>query len=211
MMTVHQIINKPIPSNCFVLFNKTIGNECVIVDPGSRSDKVLFDFFENQDLLPKYIILTHEHFDHCWGVNELVERFRIPIVCSTMCAERIKSYKKNCSVFYDNEIRFTIDSRTVSIESLGFELPFGGTMIRFYNTPGHSDASICFSVEHCFFSGDTLLKDKKTVTKLPTGSFSKLKETIQSFVDMQGRGYMVYPGHGDLFLLDGYDLELMVK
>ena len=49
------------------------------------------------------------------------------------------------------------------------------------------------------------------MTKLPTGSVVKLQESIELLRNMQGKGYMVYPGHGDLFELDGYDLELMVK
>ena len=104
MLIVHQIINSPVTSNCFVLYDKTISNDCVIVDPGSRSDDVLFAFLEQENLIPKYIILTHEHFDHCWGVKELVERYQIPIICSALCAEAIKSEKRNCSVFYDNHI-----------------------------------------------------------------------------------------------------------
>ena len=61
------------------------------------------------------------------------------------------------------------------------------------------------------FTGDTLIKDLRTVTKLPTGSVVELQESIELFKSMQGKGYKVYPGHGALFELDGYDLELMIK
>ena len=119
MLKVKQIINAPVPSNCFVLYDKTACTDCVIVDPGSKSDEVLFAFLGQEALSPKYIILTHEHFDHCWGVNELVERFRLPIICSQLCAEAIKNEKRNCSVFYDNKISFTINNETISTESIG--------------------------------------------------------------------------------------------
>ena len=207
MLTIHQIINSPVPSNCFVLYDKALGGECIIVDPGSKLDKELFAFLEQQGIAPQYIILTHEHFDHCWGVNGLVERYHIPIICSQECIEDIKSYKKNCSVFYDNAIAFTIESETISIESLRLEIDFQGTTIQFKNTPGHSDASICFYVENFLFTGDTLIKDIKTVTKLCSGSKEKLEDSLSYLESLKGNGFVVYPGHGEVFLLDEYDLK----
>ena len=209
MMIIHQIINSPVPSNCFVLYDKAVGRECIVVDVGSKNDDELFAFFEEEGLVPQYIVLTHEHFDHCWGVNELVERYHIPIVCSSLCTECIRYEKRNCSVFYDNRERFVITSQTISVESLNYMLPFGGSKLHFFDSPGHTNASVCFTVDGCLFTGDTLIKDLRTVTKLPTGSLAKLQESIELFRNMQGKGYMVYPGHGDIFELDGYDLDLM--
>ena len=211
MLTVHQIINKPVPSNCFVLYDKAIGRECIVVDPGSKSDDDLFAYFEEEGLVPQYIVLTHEHFDHCWGVNELVEKYQIPIVCSALCAECIQFEKRNCSVFYDNNERFVITSRSISIESLNCVLPFFNTELRFYSLPGHTDAGICFAVGNYLFTGDTLIKDVPTVVKLPTGSIDKLKVSYELFIQHQGEHYVIYPGHGCVFKLDEYNLIKMFK
>lgn len=210
MLNIHTIINNPVPSNCFVLFDKSVGRECIVVDPGSQSDDELFAFLEEEGLVPQYIVLTHEHFDHSWGVNELVEKYAVPIVCSELCADCIKYEKKNCSVFYDNNERFVITSPTISIESLNYVLPFAGTELRFFATPGHTDASVCFTVCKYLFTGDTLIKDLRTVTKLPTGSVAKLRVSMELLNSLRGKGYAVYPGHGEVFELDGYDLELMM-
>lgn len=207
MLKVQQIINTPVTSNCFVLYDKTASNDCLIVDPGSKSDEDLFAFLEQVSLSPKYIILTHEHFDHCWGVNQLVKQYHIPIICSQLCAEAIQHEKRNCSVFYDNKISFTINSETISTESLGNKLSLWGTDILFYHTPGHTEASICFTVNDFLFTGDTLLKDTRTVTKLPTGSAVRLEESKALFSKMQGNGFTVFPGHGEIFQLDEYDLN----
>ena len=207
MLTVHRIINYPVPSNCYVVLDKAIGNDCVIIDPGSKNGEHLFSFLSDNELTPRYIILTHEHFDHCWGVNELVNRFRIPIVCSALCAEFIRFEKRNCSVFYNYNDRFIITSDTISIESLGGILPFAGKELKFFISPGHSDASICLAIQDCLFTGDTLIKDLRTVTKHPTGSASKLKESLKGLSELKGRGLTVYPGHGEEFRLDEYELE----
>lgn len=209
MFSIQPLINTPVPSNCFVLYDKMLGDNCIIVDPGGKTVNEIIRFLERESLNPEYIILTHEHFDHCWGVNELVERYGIPIVCSAVCAECIKYEKRNCSVFYDNKERFVITSDTISVETLNYVLPFGDTEIHFFETPGHTNASICFTIGQSLFTGDTLIKDLRTVTKLPTGSVEKLQETKKLLQNMQGKGYMVYPGHGVIFELDGYDLELM--
>lgn len=208
MIFIHQIINFPVPSNSFVVYDKVI-DDCVIVDPGGKSSEAIIAFLEKEGLIPQFIILTHEHFDHCWGVNELVERYHTPIICSALCAECIQLEKRNCSVFYDNKERFVITSQTISVESLNYVLPFGGSELRFFDSPGHTNASVCFTVSQNLFTGDTLIKDLRTVTKLPTGSVEKLQGTKKILQNMQGKGYMVYPGHGDIFELDGYDLELM--
>lgn len=70
MLTVQTLINFPVASNCYLLLDRDEGNECIIVDPGSRTETELIDYLEGNGIIPKYIILTHEHFDHCWGVNE---------------------------------------------------------------------------------------------------------------------------------------------
>lgn len=206
MLIIHPIINKPVPSNCFVLYDKAIGRDCIVVDPGSKSDEDLFVFFEEEGLVPQYIVLTHEHFDHCWGVNELVGKYQIPIVCSALCAECLPFEKKNCSVFYDYNERFVITSDTMSVESLDFVLPFSGTALRFFPSPGHTNASVCFTIGNALFTGDTLIKDLRTVTKLPTGSVVKLKNTLDFLANLKGQSYTAYAGHGVSFSLDDYDL-----
>ena len=136
MVCVNQILNSPIDSNCFVIWDKVVGNKCIIVDPGSKDNTSLYHLFENEGLTPFYIILTHEHFDHCWGVNELVKLYHVPIICSQLCTEAIKNEKQNCSVFYDNKEGFTIECKTINIESINGLLKFGENVIHFFNTPG---------------------------------------------------------------------------
>lgn len=209
MLGVKTFVNAPVPSNCYVLYDKTACNDCIIIDPGTKDENELVVFLNQNQLQPKFIILTHEHFDHCWGVNELVSRYHIPIICSELCAECIRYEKRNCSVFYDNKESFSINSPTISVESIQWQMLFGNTIIRFYLTPGHTDASISIVVDNILFTGDTLIKDERTVTKLPTGSTSRLQVPIMLYSQMQGGGYKVYPGHGEIFDLDGYDLIKM--
>lgn len=191
MLCVQSFVNTPVSSNCYVLYDKEHGNDCIIVDPGTKDNQELVAFLSKEELTPKYIILTHEHFDHCWGVNALVEMYQIPVICSALCADAIKDRKRNCSVFYDN-VGFTIESETIFVESLENRLLFLDDDVFFFKTPGHTDASVCFLIEKCLFTGDTLIKDEKTVTKLPTGSKERLHESNTILINMQGSGIRVY-------------------
>lgn len=211
MLSIRSFVNKPVSSNCYVLYDKVMGCDCIIVDPGSRDERGLLSFLTQEELRPQYIILTHEHFDHCWGVNQIVSLYNIPIVCSAICADAIRYEKRNCSVFYDFFERFAITCETLCVESIGEVLPFAGDKIHFFKTPGHTEASICFVVGGFLFTGDTIIKDEKTVTKLPTGSIERLKESIVLINRLKGKGLTVCPGHGELFELDGYDLDIMIK
>lgn len=211
MFKVQFFVNTPVSSNCYLIYDKEYSKDCVVIDPGTKDNGNVIEFLIKEGLVPIFIILTHEHFDHCWGVNQLVEKYHIPIICSALCAESIKHEKRNCSVFYDNKEAFTIKSKSISVESIGNELQFGNIMIQFYNTPGHSDASISFVADKYLFTGDTLIKDEKTVTKLPTGSLQKLKESIKTYSKLKDNGFIVCAGHGDSFPLDLYDITSAYK
>lgn len=55
-----------------------------------------------------------------------------------------------------------------------------------------------------------MIRDERTITKLPTGPVNKLKASLNMLSSLQGKEYYVYTGHGDSFPLDGYDLHLAV-
>lgn len=204
---IHQIINQPIPSNCFVLSDYEFGNDCIIVDPGSLNNDTLLDYIQKNNLRPSNIILTHEHFDHCMGVNGIVDMFNTPIICSELCSKNIKDEKLNNSLFYDGITPFSVKGDIICTEEFDDVLSFARKDIHFYYTPGHTDASICFTIKGFLFTGDTLIKDMKTVTKLRSGSKEKLQDSLAQFALLKGNGYIVYPGHGETFDLDDYDLN----
>jgi glyoxylase-like metal-dependent hydrolase (beta-lactamase superfamily II) len=163
----------------------------------------------NGNLTPQYIILTHEHFDHIWGCNELIKNFNPTIICSAACAERIIDPKKNLSLFYDQQ-GFSVSGNILLIENLNYSLEWEKNKIDFFISEGHTDAGICFYFDKNIFTGDTLIEGEKTVTKLFCGSKKNLLKTIDKIKEFQNNGYEVFPGHGNTFFLDGYDLNKML-
>ena len=201
-LEIKRIVNEPIDSNCYILFDKDISDSCIIVDPGSEKCDGLEVIIEELALKPEYIILTHEHFDHCWSVNNLKEIYpKINLVCSKICSDTIQNERLNYSHYFCHP-SFSISPADIAIESPTFELKWNYKIIHFEEARGHSDSGIIFSVETALFTGDTLIKNVATVTKYKTGSKLELGKTLNRLKLKKGKGYVVYPGHGDIFNLD---------
>ena len=207
MLEVQQIMNSPIDSNCFVIYDKEKGVDCIIVDPGSEENSHLYELLKSEGLNPQYIILTHEHFDHCWGVNLLrVDYPSLKLVCSTNCSSAIQHRKKNYSVFYQQP-GFDVANADVELDDIGWELDWQDYKVSFYPACGHTLSGVMFVIENYVFTGDELIKGIKTVTKLKTGSKDKLLESFDFLESLKGKGMMVCPGHGEPFGLDNYNFE----
>lgn len=198
MLEVKPILNSPINSVCYILFDKSFGNSAILIDPGSESNVELCDMLAELVLLPKYIILTHEHFDHCWGVNSLRSLYPdIVLICSTVCSKRIGDSKTNCSVFYDNTKSFEILPADVTVEEIKGCLLWNNHKIKIVSTPGHTSGSISVLADNYVFTGDAWIPGVKTVTKLPTGNRQQANESINYIKSIINEGFIVCPGHGD--------------
>lgn len=206
-LEVETIINSPIDSNCFILYDSEINSDCIIVDPGSINIDTIIARINYLDLNPKYIILTHEHFDHIFGCEEIRNRYDVQLISSRICSDRIVDPKMNLSLFYD-QIGIIINKADICVEDVDMNIDFNGHRIVFYDTHGHTDSGISFLVNDKLFTGDTLIPNLKTVTKLKCGSKESLKMSMELYRNFQGKGYTVYPGHGDCFELDLYDTLL---
>lgn len=209
MLLIHQIINTPVSSNCYVIYDKNINDNCIVVDPGEEDNKLLNAYLTENELIPEYIVLTHEHFDHCWGCVDLEKRYHVPVICSKKCGERISTPKGNLSLFY-NYIGFSCRNKVIATEYLNNRLVWNGVIVDFIHTYGHTDSGLSILINEHLFTGDTLIKGLKTVTKLKCGSKEDLKLSIDFYGFLKGKGILVHPGHGDGFALDEYVLDLAV-
>ena len=198
---IEKIINRPVDSNCFVIYSR-VNERCIIVDPGTKDCKELVIFLESNRLCPEYIILTHEHFDHIWGVNKLKDLYGSKIICSALCSDKITNAKKNLSLFYD-QVGFEVYPADITIEAINNTLKWDDITINFINTKGHSDGSISFFFDDNLFVGDLIIKGYKTITKLPGGNKDQSKESMRCiFSNFIPSKTVVYSGHGDIFTLD---------
>ena len=134
----------------------------------------------------------------------------VKLICSSTCSMSIQNRKKNLSVFY-KQSGFEIESADILLEDNSWKIEWNNYIIFFSPAQGHTASGVVFSIENNLFTGDELIKEIKTVTKLKTGSKEKLKDSMFYFESLKGKGYSVYPGHGDIFEMDNYDLSISMK
>jgi len=206
MVICERFVNSRFISNTYIIACSEHDNVW-IVDPGDT--EVVFEWMQNHSkTIVSGIILTHGHFDHIYGINNLLSRFpSCPVyVANAFGKEALSDPKKNGSKYTEEGPIAINKDASIDIYPQEMEL-WEGVPLKVHNTPGHSDDSVCLQVEGMLFTGDTLIKDVRTVTKLKTGSREKLRESLDVLASLKGHGLMVYPGHEELFELDSYDLD----
>ncbi len=193
-------------SNCYIIVDN-IAKHCIVVDPASEKSLNEIAFINDNSLVLDYIILTHEHTDHTWGVNALLEAFtEAKILCSQACKDELpKADQAYFSLYMDDpNYEYHVKRVDITIEDLRWTLVWQNHTVRFIPTPGHSIASMCFSLDDCLFTGDTIMQFKKVYINKKTGSWNVWISSVEKIVTLFKGDTLIYPGHGATFLLKEY-------
>lgn len=204
MIIIERFVNELMTSNCYIVVDEASKN-CICIDPASEKSLHEIDYIEENGLNLDYIFLTHEHTDHTWGCNSLVEKYGARVICSNVCKQNLeKEFQAYFLLYYDNpDYHYTVCKVDATTEGLGNELVWKGHKIEFVNTPGHSMGSICIMIEDVMFSGDTVMLFKPYVNRR-NGSKDKFKESIEMILNRFSDNQQIYPGHGESFFLKDY-------
>lgn len=199
---VIRFINNPVPSNAYLLIDGN-GNNCIVVDPGSKDQSDIIGYIQSNNLTLDYIILTHEHFDHCWGVRSIISKIPAKVVSTEQCAEWVKTPRNYFNkLYFDSDEMYSIEHVDITAEDIGWTLKWNGHVIELLDAKGHTSCSMCISIGNSLFSGDTLIFNTKPFLKKKYGaSVDDLKTTIESIYRKYEPDTIVFAGHGDIFRL----------
>ena len=185
-------------SNCYIVVDEA-SKHCIGIDPASEKSLREIDYIEKNGLKLDYIILTHEHTDHNWGVNSLREYYSSSkLVCSELCNKYVKKTNRAYFLFYydDPDYRYEIAPADILISNKEEAISWMGHVIKFILAPGHSYGSMCIEVDGMLFTGDTIMPFKPYFN----GRDSSKKEwdfSIKKIKTLYKDNTLVYPGHGD--------------
>lgn len=178
-----------IGTNCYLLYDEDL-KEAIIVDPGDNA-AFLAGSIDNLELKPVAILLTHGHFDHIGAVNELKDRYDIPLYVSKKDAEMIQNPNMNMG-----GISVKVTEKDVLLEGCE-EFELGGINFKVIATPGHTPGGLCYyiSSEDVLLSGDTMFRYSWGRTDFPGGSAVDLMNSIKEKLLPLPEETVVYPGH----------------
>jgi glyoxylase-like metal-dependent hydrolase (beta-lactamase superfamily II) len=196
-----------IATNCWIYAWDTPGigtGECAVIDPGADPGAII-SRLEGLKLRPRYILLTHGHFDHIAALPALADRYRdsSPVIAihrddrdylgpASRQLHRTSFAVAAGNAAYVDELWEAMPAATEILEEGNAIGPF--TVL---HLPGHTPGSAAFYDKNAkvLFSGDTLFQDGFGRTDLPGGSWPQLRRSLLRLFAMD-RDIGVYPGHG---------------
>ena len=182
-MEIKQLESKVLGSNTYILKNE---HNSIIIDAGAELETVLE---ETNGTTVRAIFLTHLHFDHCYNLLSMVNKF-------------------NCKVYLFNSELVNNPNYTLSQMVGGLNLPTNcyvsigdnkqveleGFKVKCYHTAGHSADCMCYQINDCLFSGDTLFYGSIGRTDLLA---SNKLDMLNSLEMLKGLTFTTcYSGHG---------------
>lgn len=144
------------------------------------------------------LFLTHEHADHCYGVDLLKSKIEFTLYCSEKCDINMRDPKQNFSRYIEDFESFGIQSEAVVIKE-GQTLNFNGFEILIMETPGHSPGSICLFAENIAFTGDSILNNVESPLSFPHSSKTEYQQSKINILKKLNSETKIYPGHGEPF------------
>ena len=185
-------------TNCYICMNKDT-KEGFIVDPGDDELKISVNV-SRLEMIPKAILLTHGHFDHIGAVNQLKERYNIPVIVGAKEENILTETRMNLSSMFGEPV--TVNGDKFLEDGENFQV--AGFDIQYVLTPGHTPGSGCFYIEEeqVLFSGDTLFQASRGRTDFPGGSESDIIKSIKNKLLVLPGETEVYPGHMNITNID---------
>ena len=179
-------------TNCYFLHN-TENNEAVVIDPADKGQKI-YEELQKKGITVKAILLTHGHFDHVMGVDELRRASGAKVYLGKEEEKLISNTELNLSAMFGTLFTTKAD---VFVKD-GEELELAGIKIKVIHTPGHTIGGVSYYLEEegILVCGDTLFAGSVGRTDFPSSSGAELGRSIREKLFKLPEDVYVYPGHG---------------
>lgn len=193
---IQSFILGPLQTNCYLL---TVDDEAagqtrgIVIDPG-MNPKALMNSIEGVKI--EAILLTHAHFDHMGGVDQVRKAAGCPVYLHSLEGDWLTDSRKNGSMRWQDVTEPLATDPAEYELAEGMELELIGHRFTVLHTPGHSPGSVSFVCDQHIFSGDVLFRSSIGRTDLPGGREADLYNSLQNKLYKLSDESIVYPGHG---------------
>ena len=176
-ITVFQL--GPLQTNCYIAADENT-KACAVIDPGDTGSKIA-RWLREKGLTPRFILLTHGHFDHVGGVKVLLNQFPgLPVYVHPADTKLTPQLSRGLlwTDFYEE----------------GDELVMDGISFRVLHTPGHTPGGVCYALGENLFTGDTMFDRGYGRTDLPGGDEAALMRSLRRLTPLR-RTCRIFAGH----------------
>lgn len=184
-----------IENNNYLLIDEN-SKEAVLIDCSEYISEIE-ENLKKYDAKLKYVLITHGHFDHILGLEELHKVLPdTPILAPINDKELIEDVSSFVDRFVGGLGHVNVPPITKYIDE-NESLSIGNSKITVINTPGHTSGGVCYLVDDKLFSGDTIFLGSVGRTDFG-GNYQQLKNSVQGILNSLDEDIKIYPGHGDL-------------
>ena len=159
-------------TNAYIMVCQATGDS-ILIDAPAEAGRILRQLDGTN---PKYILITHSHFDHIGALDELRAGLNVPIAVHPFDAQRLPS-----------PIIELGDGDVINL---------GRLQVMVLHTPGHTPDSLCFSVGKYLISGDTIFPGGPGKTGTPA-AFEQIVDSVVNKIFPLPDDTVIYPGHGE--------------
>lgn len=141
------------------------------------------------------VLLTHAHFDHIYGLNELLRISpQAKVYTNDFGKEMLLNARKNLSFYHETPFVFEHPESIVTVNDgdvLNLDREITAKAVF---TPGHNPSCITWVIGNALFTGDSYIPGIKTVTNLSGGNRSQANKS-EELIKQLAIDWTIYPGH----------------
>ena len=169
-------------------------NRFWLVDCGDL-DLVIRHLPENAKIIG--VLLTHVHFDHIYGLNQLIGKFPgCKVYTNNFGQKSLTDPKRNFSRYHTDveDFVFSYPENVVVVgEGEKIEL-FEGIYADVYHTPGHDESCLCYEIGEDIFTGDAYIPGVGANTQLPHANKEQAQQSMERILKL-AEWKIILPGH----------------
>lgn len=182
------------------------GSNTYVMEFEGCCEVYLFDIGDSVDVLhftkTRKVIglfLTHCHFDHIFGISNLIEQHPECIIyCHPKCFEGLHNDRLNFSFYYEKPLNFI--AKNVRLINNGESIYLTESiLLNTIFTPGHSVDSTSYLVNKFLITGDAFIPKVPPVTKLKGGNKEQYAVSCNLIKSLINNDTILLPGHGPMF------------
>ena len=198
MLKIGKFILSSCATNCYFVYEEG-KKDVIFFDPGDRGEYI-YEKLTEAGFHIAAIYLTHGHFDHIEGCNELRNLTGAKVYALDVEKELLEDPATNLSGAFGSAYTVVADDFVKD----GDICTEAGMTFKVIATPGHTKGGCCyyFPYEDVVFSGDTLFQMSVGRTDFEGGSMSQIVRSIQEKLMPLPDKTVVYPGHGDVTTIE---------